>query len=246
MKNLGNIFYATIAMIFLLLFVWKFSTQTNTKSMQEEKETPQVSIEVIKKHREQQARYLENHEFVSAIPYLEIERNASTPKKPPALEKSSAPKVEEICGLTLEKDRAEILKKVAQVGSEVNLKWTLLAIAWQESSFGLNLENSKSKAMGVFQIMPNQALALGKRNGDLYKFPTKEKFLEAVKYNIDMNSKYSLLILEYFIKVNSKGGFINWNKVWAGYFAGHRYSIGESYSKQIRDKIRHLKRHCSF
>jgi len=124
-----------------------------------------------------------------------------------------------------------------------NVMYTMLAIAWQESSFGLNMYNNKSGASGVFHVMPHIAKV---RNERLQLIIRDEHISKILINNFEYSVDNSLAVLKYFIKVNSKKGYINWNKVYAGYYAGHDYENGAWYSKSIIKKIKRIKKSCKF
>ena len=169
---------------------------------------------------------------IKDIGYMDI----PSPKK----EETSTSKPYLNCrGIFLHDEQEIVANKVLEFAIDKDLTWTMLAIAWQESSFGMKRLNANGGASGVMQILPSTAKGIAKKRNENYK-----EILPMLVYDDHLNLEYSLEVINYFIKVNKFNGEIKWKNVWAGYYAGHNYHLGYNYANSIFNKIKKLKTKC--
>ena len=124
-----------------------------------------------------------------------------------------------------------------------NIVPTMLAIAWQESSFGLNMNNYDSGASGIFHVMPRNVKYYNKKHKiDMDLRTIETKLVNDFKYS----SFHAMNVINFFKKINSDDGRVNWDNVYSGYYAGYRYKAGMKYANQIKQKIKKIESNCYF
>ena len=108
-----------------------------------------------------------------------------------------------------------------------DLHWTMTAIAWKESEFGLNLVGRTTPDYGVFQI-----------NIKTYRnrFSDYDGLKDELTNNYSLGFSAALAEIEYWKSVHGS----NWNKVWASYNSG--WTGGKGYSDSIKLRIKALKK----
>ena len=119
---------------------------------------------------------------------------------------------------------------------------TMTAIALQESSLNNLAVNSKSGALGLGQILPATARSIAIQRNE---YLNDEDLAMKLTGDIRLNLEYMLDVIQYFTKVNSKEGYVNHNRVWLGYYAGHSYNDSTGYDRDIANNIKLLKQ-CRF
>jgi len=227
----------------LVLMIYLFSGIGKKLSDIEEKvENVEVHLHVLEEKMDVHFEELDLNMEVQDLKLFEIKKELKEVRR--SLSFSPAKKTL-VCqdGIFLTEKQAEVANKVANFAKDHDLVWSMTAIAWQESSFGKNLEHATSGAAGVMQLYPTTAVNIARQLG--YKFESTEQLMKELKYDLDLNLEFSLHVLKYFIRLHSRNGYTNWNNVWASYYAGHNVSIGHKYyAPMVREKVRTLRSKC--
>lgn len=132
-------------------------------------------------------------------------------------------------------------------GWYVDMKWSLAAIAIQESSAGKHLINHKTKDYGVFQSNLKTAMKRlqrwekAGRDFGMYDVSDPEHVKILLLNNTDIAMSLAIEELTFWKAVRNS----NWEQMWASYNGGHymgqdwqRYS--ENYAANIKKIIRKL------
>lgn len=145
------------------------------------------------------------------------------------------------CNVQFTDSQLYTLQRSFDFGKESGWGWSLAAIAWKESSAGLNLVRFDppyeywSASYGVFH---NYLKTVMSEEGC-----TTARCASKIAQNLMTNFKYSaqhaVKTLEYWKKVSGKG---NYYDIWKGYNDGYQNTArGKAYSVDIGDKIVYLK-----
>jgi len=137
----------------------------------------------------------------------------------------------------LSTDQKKILVWVYEKAEPYDLKWTMMAIAWQESSFGKYLIGRTSPDYGIFQVNIN---SFERRYSNHWREMGVNFDREQVAYYLindkELNFVASLEEILFWRDIHNG----NWNKIWASYNGGYKGNF--NYAQKIKAKIRALKR----
>ncbi|MCK5536989.1 MAG: hypothetical protein KAI79_09190 [Bacteroidales bacterium] len=129
-----------------------------------------------------------------------------------------------------------VLARTYNTAKQYNLEYTMTAMAWNESRFGLKMENKRTKDYGVFGI--NLKSFKSRFGHKLKGLNASDKAIKtALKESYELNFKSSLAEIRYWQK--HRNG--NWQLVVRSYNAGWNHSNGKRYAKGIARHIRILK-----
>jgi hypothetical protein len=134
------------------------------------------------------------------------------------------------------------MKNVIKMAEPFDLKYTMVAIVWQESNFCQNKINDVTRDYGIFQIHID---TFKKRYQDilvpLYNLYGIQVVDNEIRKHLieddELSFSAALAEIEFWKKIYGK----NWNKVWSSYNGGWRGS--EIYSNEIKFKVKALKRY---
>ena len=128
-------------------------------------------------------------------------------------------------------------------GKNFDLGYTLAAIAWKESNFGMymtNLGDGKYGSYGVFHILLDHAIV--RHNIKATNKWNKSRLVERLIFDFDFSAQEAIGQLEYWKnKFKNKENTLAW--AIAGYNAGNKgldSSKGQSYRTDVKYKIRAL------
>lgn len=132
-------------------------------------------------------------------------------------------------------DQLKVLRHSYAYGIPYNFKYTLPAIAWEESSAGKNLLNYKDPSAGAYQVYAATALS---REGLKLNHYNKNNILLELATNEVKSTAHAISELLFWVDNRS-----NWNDVWASYNGGKNYKEKDAsdYAKRIKSKIKKLK-----
>ena len=128
----------------------------------------------------------------------------------------------------IDRNKLEILKKLYNACLSINMSYTCMAIAWQESWIGEIKINEKTGDYGLTGINLDTYI---KDNNLKLSYWEKEKLKTKLVVNDDFAIGVMIDRLKYWYKIR-KG---NWYKIWESYNAGFGYN--PTYPKAIYNKI---------
>ena len=129
-----------------------------------------------------------------------------------------------------------VLARTYNTAKQYNLEYTMTAMAWNESRFGLKMENKRTKDYGVFGInLKSFKRRFGHKLEGLEV--DDEAIKTALKESYELNFKSSLAEIRYWQK-QRKG---DWQLMVRSYNAGWNHENGKGYAKGIARHIRILK-----
>ena len=131
----------------------------------------------------------------------------------------------------------EVLVKTWLKAKKFNLEFTMTAIAWHESHFGLYPINLSDPSFGVFH---NLITSVARRHNVTSKW-SKSRLAEQLIQDYDFSFAESLSELKFWQGVH-KNKPNNWSLTVKSYNAGYRHENGKQYLVQIKTKIKALKR----
>jgi hypothetical protein len=138
-------------------------------------------------------------------------------------------------------DQMRIMVKTWNYGKEHNLPWSLTAIAWKESKFGLvcvPLKPNKSSDYGITQINLNEYFRKNKIPNTRWN---RSKYATMFIRDDEKALEEAVNILEYYNSIRPKG--YGWRWVWARYNQGHNVDyVGKKYARDIATYIRVMKK----
>lgn len=136
----------------------------------------------------------------------------------------------------LTESQEEVLHRSYTLGSDVDLGWTLAAIAYQESSAGKFLVNVEGPAFGVHQVLLKSA----SRRMDMTSTWDKNRLAQRLMEDHDLSASLAIEELQFWQRLHGN----NWTLVWASYYSGYnyRYKPGQDYAKKIASHIKTFKR----
>ena len=118
-----------------------------------------------------------------------------------------------------------------------DLRYTMVALAWQESSFGVDVV-SDAGACGVWQIMPSSFIKRYKDDFIEDGVEITEQVLGALLLNdIELNAAAALEEIKFWQAVYGKA---EWDKIYASYNGG--WAGNKLYAAQVREKVRAVMR----
>jgi len=129
-----------------------------------------------------------------------------------------------------------ILKKISSLTDNINMKYTLMALAIKESSVGRYMRNDKTNDYGLFQANIKTVISRQKVKD------TKENrayFANRLINDVAFSTANAIIELQYWQKVH-KG---SWFKTWSSYNTGWKYksNTGIKYAKSLFSIIKKLK-----
>ena len=140
----------------------------------------------------------------------------------------------------LSEHQAETLCYMHNFGKATDMSWTLSAMAWQESDFGVLTLSRNQQDVGVLQI--NLTSFKHRYAEQLEVSPISDSGLRYMLMNdIELNAMSGVAELEFWKSVYTKQGKTNWWNVWSSYNRG--WAGNDEYAFNIREKIKVLKRH---
>lgn len=140
------------------------------------------------------------------------------------------------CNVEFSSSQISVLKKSAVYGDLYDMKYTLPAIAWKESSAGKYLVNPADPSFGHFQILIDSAAS----RENITNIDDKVKLALKIKHSLELGASFAIRELLYWKKVH-KG---NWDRIWASYNGGFNYKkrMPREYALDIKEKIKYLKK----
>jgi len=127
--------------------------------------------------------------------------------------------------------QVETLHRSFIAGAKDGLSYSLAAVAWQESSAGVQLENPNDPSSGVFHVTVGNALHY---SGWEDTEANRQVMYGVLKHDFDTSAEYATLNLKFWIRLHGE----DWMKVWASYNAGYNVSAGAGYSRDIAEKVK--------
>ncbi len=131
------------------------------------------------------------------------------------------------------KSQLEIAQFAYDKGRQHGFPQTMRAIAWQESSFGVNLENKSEGSCGIFG---NKADIVCTRLLQDGRIASKEAVREWLMDDAYFAANQCIAELNFWQDRRK-----NWNDVIRSYNAGWHLENGDRYLKEIRSKMDYLK-----
>jgi hypothetical protein len=140
----------------------------------------------------------------------------------------------------LSPSQIDVMNTVWNFGSKYNLSWTMTAICWKESKFGL-ISIPLSKQSDDFGIMQINLAEYFRSHNIKYNSWNRSKFASLfVRDDIKCLNAAKDIILELALKKPKHSG---WRWVWSRYNQGYNVThIGESYASDIATYIRVMKK----
>lgn len=128
-----------------------------------------------------------------------------------------------------------VLHRAFQYGKKHNMAYSLAAIAWKESSAGVNLRNPRDPSAGVFHVTVRNALHYaGWENTE----PNQQVMYELLQLDFDTSANYAIKNLTFWRDAYKVG----WKKTWQYYNGGRSYSeASRKYAEDIAAKVRKIK-----
>lgn len=140
--------------------------------------------------------------------------------------------------------KLEVARWAHERGKPHGFGETMRAIAWQESSFGFNLENPKDKGGGSYGIFGNCAKVVGRRFRREFPPYLREGYLlkmvaNRLKVEREFAARACLEELRYWYQTHGE----DWPRIWASYNTGWEWDSrdGRWYARQIAKKINFLR-----
>lgn len=126
----------------------------------------------------------------------------------------------------------ETLHKAFRAGEPDNLSYSLAAIAWQESSAGVQLKNPSDPSSGVFMVTTKNALHYA---GWEDTEANHAVMYEVLQYDFNTSAEYALMNLKWWVRLHGD----NWKRSWASYNSGYNWDskAGRMYSKGVEEKV---------
>ena len=115
------------------------------------------------------------------------------------------------------------------------------AIAWQESSCGIKLENPKDKGGGSWGIFGTGAKSAYHRLYGYHSQHTPDDLAALAARLVTEPKLAAKCCIDELKHWRKKRGWIRWSLIWASYNAGNEWEKGEDYAKAIQAKIRFLR-----
>ena len=131
------------------------------------------------------------------------------------------------------KSQLEIAQFAYDKGKPHGFPQTMRAIAWQESSFGVNIENAAEGSCGIFG---NRADIVSNRVSTLWAKVTTEEAKHLLINDRDFAASMCIAELKFWQDRRK-----NWNDVIRSYNAGWCLENGDRYLKEIRSKMDYLR-----
>jgi len=138
----------------------------------------------------------------------------------------------------LSESQAKVFRKTFNYGSNYKESVLMSAIAWQESSFGLNLVSNR-ECFGVFQNAPKYICIGMKQNNAKCREIIGNKLLSNFDYSYKESRKNLLWWNKYYRKKGlSKRNLLRMSL--ASYNAGFnaKYFMGQEYAREVIHKIK--------
>lgn len=132
--------------------------------------------------------------------------------------------------------QATILMDTYERSKEYNLKWTMTAIAWQESGFGKRLIGRTTPDYGIFQININTFKARYRKVVKDGKMTDKD-IIKMLISDHELNYFASIEEIKFWQNVHGD----DYEKIWASYNGG--WKGNPRYARAIKIKIQALKRY---
>ncbi len=140
--------------------------------------------------------------------------------------------------LTISPEQATVLMDTYERSKSYNLKWTMTAIAWQESDFGKNMIGRTTPDYGTFQININTFKARYRKEVSDGKL-TDAQIIEMLVSDYELNYTASIEEIKFWQNVHGD----DYEKIWASYNGG--WKGNPRYARAIKYKIQALKRYFS-
>ncbi len=131
------------------------------------------------------------------------------------------------------KSQLEVAQFVYDKGKPHGFPRTMQAIAWQESSFGVNLENKSEGSCGIFG---NKADIVSNRVSTLWATVTTEEAKHLLINDRDFAADMCIAELKFWWERRE-----TWDDVIRSYNAGWNLRNGGRYLREIRDKMNYLR-----
>lgn len=146
------------------------------------------------------------------------------------------------CNTWLSSDQIFTINRAYQLGVQHDLGYTLAAIAFLESSAGVQLRNDRTQDYGVFGInIRTVSNRLNQLTGVTLNHEQRDQLKNHLIVDMNANAMYAVMELQFWQRVHGQN---NWRKVWASYNAGHSYhrQVGIDYANKIAETIKRIKR----
>ena len=139
----------------------------------------------------------------------------------------------------LSQKQITVLKQSCRFGIKDNLCYSLIAISWQESNFGVWIVNYQDKGAGWFGVKISSAIKRITPKMRMTRFNLNRVGSWLINDSA-FSARMAIAELKFWYRVR-KG---NWMRVWESYNAG--YGRNKRYARDIADKVKFLQRHVKF
>lgn len=145
------------------------------------------------------------------------------------------------CKVNFSDEQIHVMQKAFDYGKPFGYNYSLAAIAWRESSAGINnvrvetFGNSTKVSYSPFHILLSTAMT----HEECKTRHCASKIIDNLMNDFDYAASHAVQTLDYWYQV--KDG--NWLEVWKGYNGGYTNSVDSKlYAIDIKEKIDYLQR----